>query len=103
MSDRMTCPGCQTHTSSVLARYLEDEPCPYCGLPASAAAEVMAAQKRNADAELTRKYTEVVTRLGHAEAETAKLRSALQQIGWILDELPKDAPERARDDLRRKP
>lgn len=34
MSDKMTCPGCDAHTSSVLGAVERGEPCPYCGLSA---------------------------------------------------------------------
>lgn len=92
MSEKMTCPGCQSHTSDVLRAYNDDEPCPHCGLPKSATTQVLAARKKAADADLTARYEELALRVGRAEGETVKLRNVVDQIRNILDELDKETP-----------
>lgn len=56
----MTCPGCQSHTSSVLAAFQEDEPCPQCGLSAGAAFEIQTVQQSRADDRLRQRVEELV-------------------------------------------
>lgn len=85
----MTCPGCQSHTSDVLRAYDEDEPCPHCGLPASATDQVLAARRKAADADLTARYEELAVRVGRAESEAVRLRNVVDQFRDILDEFDK--------------
>lgn len=87
----MTCPGCDSHTSTVLARYLDGEPCPYCGLSATATQEIIAARQRGADADLTAKYTELVKRVDAAEGQARRHLRAITDIREILARL--DQPE----------
>lgn len=82
----MTCPGCDARTSLVLARFLDGEPCPSCGLSAAAAAEVLDARKRGADADLTHRYAVAVKRADLAEAEVARLREKLDRVREALDD-----------------
>lgn len=91
----MTCPGCNAHTSGVVTAFEEGDPCPYCGLPATATAEILDARKRSADAELTKRYEEAVKRAGRLEAENHALRGALnnllmaaRQAEGIMEDLP---------------
>jgi hypothetical protein len=92
VSEKMTCPGCKSHTSDVLRAYNDDEPCPHCGLPASATSQVLFAQRKAADADLTARYEELAVRVGRAEGETVKLRNVVDQIRDILDEFDKETP-----------
>lgn len=87
MGDRMTCPGCSAYTSDVLSAYLDGLPCPYCGLPSTAAREVLAAQRCGADAALTEKYTALVVQAGQNEAELQRLRNVVDDIRIILEGL----------------
>ena len=80
MSRKMTCPGCEAHTSGVVTAYEEGEPCPYCGLPAMATEEILSARQRAADADLTKRYEEVVKRAARLEAERNALRAALADV-----------------------
>lgn len=41
MSRKLTCPGCDSRSSSVLTAFLDEEPCPGCGMAADAMAERM--------------------------------------------------------------
>lgn len=84
MSEKMTCPGCGAHTSSVLVAVEQDEPCPYCGLSSSAIAEVNAMRRRREDDALTERAAEAEIRADRAEAETRRLRSVLDQISDII-------------------
>ena len=90
MADKMTCPACDAHLSSVLMAFEEGQPCPNCGLPAEAAVDVLAARKRGASEVLTQKYAAAETRAAKAEAEVRKLRAKLDRIKW---ELESDAPD----------
>lgn len=84
MSHKMTCPGCDAHTSGVVTAFDEGEPCPYCGLPATATAEILDARERHANAELTQKYEDAVKRIGHLEAERNALRAALNDVKMAI-------------------
>lgn len=80
VSDKMTCPGCDAHTSGVLGAFKDGEPCPYCQLPATATEEILDARKRAADADLTKRYEELVKRNAQLETERNLLRAALNQV-----------------------
>lgn len=81
----MTCPACGAHSSSVLRAFEEDASCPYCGLSATAAAEVLNARRSAADTELTQKYAEAVIRADKAETRAARLARALDSIRSVLE------------------
>lgn len=92
MSEKMTCPGCGAHTSSVRTAYVEGEPCPNCDLPAEATAQVLDARRRSADAELTERYTQAIMRAERAEQRVRRLETTLQTLRDVLDEAAKDVP-----------
>lgn len=56
------------------------EPCPYCGLSASAIEEVNRAQDSRANEEMQAKYSEAVIRADKAEREARSLRNQLDRI-----------------------
>jgi hypothetical protein len=60
VSNKAECPACKAW--------------PSCGLPGSAIAEIYAARKRKADADLTAQLEEALIRAGKAEGELARLR-----------------------------
>lgn len=84
MASKMTCPACDSYTSGVLLASQEGEPCPGCGLPAEAAAQVLEAQKRSVEEGLTRKYMEAEQRAAKAETEAALLRAKLAAIERVM-------------------
>lgn len=84
MGERLECPACESETSTVLIRFRDGEPCPYCGLSAAAMAEIFDARKRGADKALMTKYTEAVKRADKAEREVSHLRSKLSRIEQAL-------------------
>lgn len=99
VSRKMTCPGCDAHTSSVVTAFDEGDPCPYCGLPATATEEILDARKRAADADLTRRYEDLVKRVAGLEAERNALRSALNNVKQAVrqaDDAISKADEQAR-------
>lgn len=87
MSDlTRTCPGCDSHTSAIGIAFREDEPCPYCGLPASAAAQIDDARERGATRGLTEALAKAEVRAAKAEQEVGLLRGRLARIALVLRE-----------------
>lgn len=84
MSAKLTCPGCNSHTSDVLGAVRAGMPCPSCGLSASAITEVLTARERGANEELTAKYEAVVIRAGRAETEVRALRAKLEDLRELI-------------------
>lgn len=83
----MACPVCSTYGSAVLMAYRNGDKCPTCDLPAEAAHQVMAAQQRHADAELTKRYATAATELERARRENSQMKDALGEIVGHLDYL----------------
>jgi hypothetical protein len=70
MSDlKMTCPGCDAHTSAVGIAYRDGDPCPYCGLPA--------------EETLQRVKT---ARITAERSESARLSNILQSVATLVYE-----------------
>jgi hypothetical protein len=86
MSNKETCPACESMTSNIASAFRRGEPCPYCGLPADSAAAVIAAQERGADALLVRQAAEAERRAGVAEAEVDRLRGLLCRVRDVLED-----------------
>jgi hypothetical protein len=87
MSDRMTCPGCNVHTSSVLIAFNDDRSCPHCGLSAEATAELLAVREKVANDELKTKLTAALLRADKAERRVYRLEDALREIKGNLEGL----------------
>ena len=89
MSDKMTCPGCDSRTSSVLRAFEEGHPCPSCGLSADAAGEILRIQRARADEGLKRELAEAVKARAVAERKARsaeyKLGELRRQVAEILD------------------
>ena len=77
MSDKMTCPACDSYTSSVRMAFESGNDCPHCGLSADAAIQIEQAAKRGADADL-------IARVAVVEREAADLRKRLRVAEWRL-------------------
>lgn len=90
MSRKMTCPGCNAHTSSVLAAFEEGRPCPNCGLSAEAALEIDGVRQRRADEELKAKLETAIKERDAAQRELRLVKARLERItdlvGRPLDE-----------------
>lgn len=80
MSERMTCPGCDAHSSTVLNRFRDGAPCKFCGLSAEAALEIIAVHEKRADAELKAQLVEALKRADKAEDQARRLRVHLNNL-----------------------
>lgn len=87
MSDRMTCPGCNVHTSSVLNAFENDRPCPHCGLSVEATAELLEVREKVANDELKTKLTAALLRADKAERRIYRLEDAIREIKGTLEDL----------------
>jgi hypothetical protein len=76
----MTCPGCDAHTSTVLSRFRDERPCPYCGLSYEAIAEVLTVRKRGANDELTARCEALVKESASKDLELRILRWRIREI-----------------------
>lgn len=86
MSNKMTCPACNAHLSSVRMAFETGEPCPECGLSATAAIEVLGVQSKRGDESLKQQLADALIRAGRAEAEATKLREKLARIRWAVED-----------------
>lgn len=84
MSEKLTCPGCDAHTSSVLAAFHDGAPCPYCGLSASAAAEIDGVRSSRANKEVADRLVDALKRADKAEAEARSYRAKLDRIRAVM-------------------
>ncbi|MFI8872461.1 hypothetical protein [Streptomyces sp. NPDC055243] len=90
MSDKMTCFGCDSHTSSVLQAFQEGGPCPYCGLSAETMLEIRSVRRAQADEALKAKCEETLKELGQTRAD---LRRANARLAY-MESLVSDAATR---------
>lgn len=91
MSNKTTCPACDAHTSAVFMAFNEEEPCPYCGLPAEVADVVLAARARGAETAVLERLARAEQRAANAERRIHELESALRVVRRMADELfPKE-------------
>jgi hypothetical protein len=84
----MECPGCGAYSSSVLIKARNDEPCPFCGLSASAIYEILAVRRKTADKDLKEQLEIALTELDRAQAEAARLRSVIADVRDALGGTP---------------
>jgi hypothetical protein len=91
VSAKALCPACQAYTSNVRFAFEGGDGCPYCGLSADAAAQVMSARERGATAEMVEVAAKAEARAEKAEAQAAKLRYALAEIAGTVQSLLADA------------
>lgn len=80
MGERMTCPGCFLHTSSVLHAFADDEPCPSCGLSAEAAIEIDSIRSGRADEKLKEQLTEALKEVDRLRSTAIRLHRLLAGI-----------------------
>lgn len=90
MSDKMTCPGCDAHLSSVLRAYNDGEPCPNCGLSYTSTAELLDRRRvvaeSRANGEVKRIADEALLRAGRAEAKAERLQRIVDRVQAALAE-----------------
>lgn len=87
MSEKVTCPGCGSTTSSILHAFTNDEPCPYCNLSATAAREIREVRSRIATKEFTERYEAMVKELDRTRGLLAKHAQAITTIREALEDL----------------
>jgi len=76
----MECPGCNSYTSSVLAKVQQGEPCPRCGLSADAILEIGSVRRRKADEALKQQLEKALIERDRAVTEAAKLGRVLYAV-----------------------
>lgn len=86
VTDKATCPACDSCTSGIARAFRDGESCPHCDLPADAAAAVLAAQERGASEDLVTRAAKAEQRAAAAEAEAGRLRGVLRRARRVLDE-----------------
>ena len=86
MSEKMTCPGCNSHTSGVLFAVREGRRCPYCGLSPAAILEVNAIQLSKADQDLKDRAEKAIVAEAKLESELAWCKSQLNKIRSVMDQ-----------------
>ena len=84
MSIKETCPGCDARTTDVAAAFAADEPCPNCGLSASAAHEIMTVRGSRADDAIKAQFEELRLRADRAERDREVLENVLADIYEVL-------------------
>lgn len=77
---RIECPACGQNVFAILQAFREGEACPYCGLPADVARQVIEAQRKGADEKLRRAYTEAMKRALDAERQRDELLERMNTI-----------------------
>lgn len=84
MGRKMTCPACNSHTSSVLAAFEEGRPCPECGLSAEAALDILTVRQRCADEELKTKLETAIKERDVAQRELRLVKARLERITELV-------------------
>ena len=84
MSRKMTCPACNSHTSSALAAFEEGRPCPYCGLSAEAALEIDGVRQQRADEDLKSRLETAIKERDAAQRELRLVKARLERITELV-------------------
>jgi hypothetical protein len=79
LSDKMTCPGCQSHSSSVATAYKNGQPCPSCDLSALISYEIENTRMAYGPGELTERHVRLLIRHDVTQRRWAALES------WIYE------------------
>lgn len=86
MSWRQLCPGCESATSTVRGAFERGAACPYCGLPADVAVQVLEVRERLGDEQLRRELEAALKRAAAVELERDDLRRRLRLVQDALRE-----------------
>lgn len=76
----MSCPGCDSHSSSILRAFQEDRPCPYCGLSAEATREIEDIREARANEALKAQLETAIKERDEAQREAQLAKSRLAQV-----------------------
>lgn len=94
MSNKWTCPGCQSHTSRIYDVFDgEYENCPNCGLSGEVMREIHRVREQHVSAAVAAQFEELALRAGRAEAENAKLTAKLKRIRGYFEHFNWDGAE----------
>lgn len=85
MGQKMTCPGCRSHTSDILHRFQENEPCPHCGLSAQAALEIEGVRRRTADEALKQRVEELVKEIDQWRRRAELAENYMDEVRSAID------------------
>lgn len=94
MSDyKMECVGCGSYGSDVGNAFYEGRPCKFCGLSASAAAEIMAVRAQQADQKLKTRLETAIKERDTAQVKLAEAEKRLDRLADDLENLHRLASE----------
>jgi hypothetical protein len=85
MSEKLTCPGCNSHTSEIFRAISTDDPCPYCGLSARAIIEIDRVRSARADTQLIERTEELIIANSHLQRDYDDLMRRLVAIRSAVD------------------
>jgi hypothetical protein len=80
VSDKMTCPICDSYTSSVHWAVSQGEPCPYCGTSAALIEQINELRDRRGDEQLKTELQEALVRLATMTRTCQELRITLDRV-----------------------
>ena len=86
----MTCPGCGSHTSSILFAVRDGEPCPSCGLSAAAILEITSVKASRADEALKQQTAAALEELDRWRTRALTAEQLLETIRQALAADPQD-------------
>jgi hypothetical protein len=90
MSDlKVTCPACDSYSSSVGIGFRDEGKCPFCGLPVEAFVALEKARARGAKDSIVKMSAEAEARAARAEAEVGRLKGLLSEIRWTVERAEK--------------
>lgn len=97
----MTCLGCGSHTSSVLYAFQNGEPCPVCGLSATATLEIQGVRQVQADVRLKEQLEQAIKDRDSAQRELKwanhRLSRMQRELGDLMERLGKPLSEEQAD------
>lgn len=85
MSEKMTCPVCNSRTSSVLNAVSHGDPCPVCGTPADTVLQVEQLRELRADGALKARVEELLIELGKVTAERDRLAQMVEAVRYAME------------------
>lgn len=85
----MTCAGCDSTSSTVLAGFRNDGKCPFCGLSLAAASEIEAIRKSWADRALRDRLEELIKAVEAAERRARIAEHRLAAVKTALESEPR--------------
>lgn len=85
MSNKMTCPACESTTTDVLDAYHHGRSCPHCSLSATAADEIIDARNRYRESDLLQQLRNAIISNDSLKAQLTEKEAKLVKIKKVLD------------------